>query len=333
MEQKKIIEINLPVEIYFDLGLKSLSFEKCIVFNSINNILYLIHSFNYKIYLYDLNKKTILFKLTLDGVVKSLKHQFDEEKKRDILMIVYWLKREFYVKLYNIRNFECILSLKFEAIDTIVACFLRDKNEYYVAVGDSKTFYSNWNEDAEYDDSDEIQVYDFKKNRIKEIKGSAHHTYDISTYYEYNRIYIITENDDCLRSFDYNDNKLYRKYENAKFFYGRIIQGKDLITRLIAKSDSSLIEIFNFHTGSLLIKIDARLLNLAWLWNNGSILIFENGHYKMIDLLNNKISDAILNYTYLDTGNMKHIKLNDTDSLLISTKDDKINIMEIKIIK
>ena len=82
-----------------------------------------------------------------------------------------------------------------------------------------------------------------------------------------------------------------------------------------------------------MIKIDIRLLNLAWLWNNGSILILENGHYKMIDLLNNKISDAILYYTYLDTGNMKHIKLNDTHSLLISTKDDKINIMEIKIIK
>ena len=332
MEQKKIIEINLPAEIYFDLGLKSHSFENCIVFNSINNILYLIHSFDYKIYLYDLNKKTILSKIKLDGEVKSLKHLFDEEKKRDILMIVYWLKREFYVKLYNIIKFECILSLNFEAIDLIEACFLRDKNEYYVAVGDSKTFYSNWNDNV-YDDSHEIQVYDFKKNRIKEIKGSAHHTYYISTYYEYNRIYIITENHDCLRSIYYNDNELYRKYENAKFFYGHIIQGKDLITRLIAKSDSSLIEIFNFHTGSLLIKIDIRLLNLAWLRNNGSILILENGHYKMIDLLNNKISDAILYYTYLDTGNMKHIKLNDTHSLLISTKDDKINIMEIKIIK
>ena len=158
MEQKKISEINLPAEIYFDLGLKSHSFEKCIVFNSINNILYLIHSFDYQINLYDLNKKTILFKLKLDGSVKSLKHQFDEEKKRDILMIVYGLKREFYVKLYNIINFECILSLKFEYINLIVACFLRDKNEYYVAVGDSNTFYSNWNEDTVYDDSDEIQV-------------------------------------------------------------------------------------------------------------------------------------------------------------------------------
>ena len=332
MEPKKIIEVNIPKEIYFDLGPKSYSiFDKCIVFNSGNNILYLVHSFDKQIEIYDLNKKTILSKIQLDGYVKSLKHIFDETKKKDILMIIYELIGDYYVKLYNIINFECILSLKFMNTH-IVACFLRDKNEYYIAVGDSKTFYSNWN-DNEYDDSHEIQVYDFKNKKIKEINGSARHTYDIYTYYEYNRIYIITENLDCLRSFDYNNNKLYRKYKNAKSFYGHIIQGKDLITRLIAKSGPSLIEIFNFHTGSSLMKIDVGKLNLAWLWNNGSILIFEKGHYKMIDLLNNKTSDAILNYTDLDTGNMKRIIVNETDSLLISTKDGKIDIMEIIIIK
>ena len=246
-------------------------------------------------------------------------------------MIIYELIGDFYVKLYNIINFECILSLKFMNTH-IVACFLRDKNEYYIAVGDSKTFYSNWNDNA-YDDSHEIQVYDFKNKKIKEINDSARHTYDIYTYYEYNRIYIITENHDCLRSFDYNSNMLYREYKNAKFFYGHIIQGKDLITRLIAKSDSSLIEIFNFHTGSSLMKIDVGKLNLTWLWNNGSILIFEKGHYKIIDLLNIKTSDAIFNYTDFDTGNMKRIILNETDSLLISTKDGKIDITGIKIIK
>ena len=331
MEPKKIIEINIPKEIYFDLGPKSYSiFDKCIVFNSGNNILYLIHSFDKQIEIYDLNKKTILSKIKFDGFVKSLKHVFDE-KKKDILMIIYELIGDCYIKLYNIINFECILSLKFMNTH-IVACFLRDKNEYYIAVGDSKTFYSNWN-DNEYDDSHEIQVYDFKNKKIKEINDSARHTYDINTYYEYNRIYIITENHDCLRSFDYNNNKLYREYKNAEYFYGHIIQGKDLITRLIAKSDPPLIEIFNFHTGSSLMKIDVGKLNLAWLWNNGSILIFEKGHYKIIDLLNIKTSDAILNYTDLDTGNMKRIILNETDSLLISTKDGKINIMEIIIIK
>ena len=332
MEPKKIIEVNIPKEIYFDLGPKSGSiFDKCIVFNSGNNILYLIHSFDKQIEIYDLNKKTILSKIQFDGFVKSLKHIFDEEKKRDILMIIYELIGDYYVKLYNIINFECILSLKFMNTH-IAACFLRDKNEYYIAVGDSKTFYSNWN-DNEYDDSHEIKVYDFKNNKIKEINDSARHTYDINTYYEYNRIYIITENHDCLRSFDYNNNMLYREYKNAEFFYGHIIQGKDLITRLIAKSDSSLIEIFNFHTGSSLMKIDVGKLNLTWLWNNGSILIFEKGHYKIIDLLNIKTSDAIFNYTDFDTGNMKRIILNETDSLLISTKDGKIDITGIKIIK
>jgi len=55
---------------------------------------------------------------------------------------------------------------------------------------------------------------EFNGNTIKIINSSNDETYIIDTYYDYelNKNFIITGNRSDIKSYDYNQNKIYKKY-------------------------------------------------------------------------------------------------------------------------
>ena len=73
-----------------------------------------------------------------------------------------------------------------------------------------------------------IKVFDFKGNKKKEINDSKDISYFIDVYYDNNlfKNYIITSNENDVKSYDYNENKLYHQYSNNKESYLNIIINK-----------------------------------------------------------------------------------------------------------
>ena len=62
--------------------------------------------------------------------------------------------------------------------------------------------------------SENIKVFDIEGNKIKEFISSNKTTYFIDSYYDKfkNKNYIITGNENYVKSYDYNNNKVCHKY-------------------------------------------------------------------------------------------------------------------------
>lgn len=289
---KEPVEIIFTAEANLNLS-KELKIYKFIAFNSKYNKSYLIYSqfLSHDLLCYDLNEKQLILKLAINQGISFFKHLYDEINNRDIIMVI-TIERYIYIKLYNFENYQCFLTLKFMFSDALTACFLKDNNQYYIVCGDRKTGYSNWNDDIEFDDSQEIEVYDFEGKRKKKIKNSASETYSLDTYYEDNKIYIIAEKKDYYIVYDYKCNEFYQKYPSPGFIC--VIRNKDNITRFIRNCNNN-IELFNFHNGSLLQKIDINDYSGIRSWNNDYLLIkCKDGSFKVIEVSTCKIIDAIL---------------------------------------
>ena len=88
--------------------------------------------------------------------------------------------------------------------------FLTDNKPNYIIVSDCSDFlYSS--------ESDPIKVFDLKGNKIKEIKDSINNnTFFIDVYFDekFSKTYIITGNCGFVESYDYNNNKIYNKYNH-----------------------------------------------------------------------------------------------------------------------
>jgi hypothetical protein len=87
------------------------------------------------------------------------------------------------------------------------ACFLNDNNNNQIYI-----LTSNGNDQSI--NYEPIKIYDLNGKKIKEINNSNEKTHFIDTYYDNNlsKYYIITGNDGYIKSYDYNNNKLYHKY-------------------------------------------------------------------------------------------------------------------------
>jgi len=143
-----------------------------------------------------------------------------------------------------------------------------------------------------------IKIYDFKGNKIKEINNSYDLTFYIDYFYDKksSKYYIITGNIGYIKSFDYNENKLYYKYSENDNNYHKdmLIYNKEKIIELIDSSGDGNIRIWDFHLGLLLkkIKVNYKELYGICLWNRE--YLFVGCRDKSIKLLNIK-NGAIFN--------------------------------------
>ena len=231
---------------------------------SINEIFYLIYSTKKNsIIFYDIieNKKIIEIKNAHKDIITGFRHHLDNYNNRDLIISISYDNNN--IKVWNINNFTCILNL--ENINKSgrylsLACFLNDKNQIYIVTG-NRNYFSD----------DPIKVFDLKGKMVKQIKDSYETVGYIDNYYDNNqsKIFIIIANETKVISFDFNQNKIYRIYEDKEYNkrllgISYVVKDHNYITinkrenkeeELIELCNNGNIRIWNFHTGLLLKEI------------------------------------------------------------------------------
>ena len=289
------------------------------VFKSINDILYLIYSNkNRSLICYDIIKRKIIteIKNCHNKYISNIRHYFDKNKNIDLILSISF--KENNIKLWKVNNWECLLNLQNIYNNGYLdsACFLNDNNNLYIVA-------SNYHWGGL---SENIKVFDIEGNKIKEFICSNKTTYFIDSYYDKfkNKNYIITGNENYVKSYDFNNNKVYHKYcDNENRGHLSIIinnNNNDNIVKLIESCFDGNIRIWNFHSGSLLNKINVNNKALFGIcsWTNDYILVgCEDKAIKLIDLNKGLIIQNLTSHKNWVIS-IKHINHHKYGELLIS---------------
>ena len=242
------------------------------VFQSTDNLLYIVYTTRFmSIISFNINdnKKIKEMKNAHSEKITNFRHCFDQSNKKDLILSI--SSKINNIKVWSSTNLELIYN--FENINDSgslkSACFLEDNQKIYIVVCNSNNF----------DKVKPIRIYDLKGTQIKEIINSKDDTYFIDSYYDkkLNKNYIITGNYYDVKSYDYEENKLYYKYfdQYSKDHCCAIVNDSEEIIKLIESSKDGNVRVWNFHTGKLMNTIQVsnnRLFDLC-LWDERYLFI------------------------------------------------------------
>jgi len=269
------------------------------VFKSINNeILYLIYANDiFSIISYDLieNKKLNEIKNAHNTNITSFNHYPDNINKRDLIISISGYTNN--IKLWNINNLEFLLNI--ENINSsgylLSACFFNNNNLIYIISSNLLL----------KEGPNQIKIFDLNGKKIKEIEDNDYGAFFIDIYSDnkLSKNYIVTSNVNCVKSYNYDENQLYHKYnDNSKELYCHYnikINEKVDIIEIIESCEDGHIRIWDFHYGYLLkiIKVSNEGLNTMYLWNNDYLFVCCNDKsIKLIDLKNGKIIKELIGH-------------------------------------
>ena len=249
-KSKKPLNLELSNIIANDSLIDQFLDNTFIIFKSKDKILYLIYSsYNQSIISYNLNSFSVIsqIKNAHKKAIINFRYHYYQEEKKDLVMSISFDNN---IKIWNISRWECIVNLKNinNSGGILSGCFLHEKNNLYII---TSCIYN----------SEQIKIYNLKGNKLKDINESNENTYFIDTYYDKNqlKLYIIGGHFNCIKSYDYSSNKLYKKYNES---YSNehcsviIFQNNDnilLIDSCCGKDRN--IRIWNFHSAILIHKI------------------------------------------------------------------------------
>lgn len=290
---------NCLISNYFNLNPKNIQFLNDItsnsyseypfdnsftIFKSVNDILLIIFaSQNKSIILFNLDNNKIIneIKNAHEYYVTNFRYHCDNINKRDLIISISGEDNN--LKLWDITNFNCLLNIQkvYNNGYLYSACFLCENNNNYIIT--SKCF----------GDPELIKIFDFNGNKISELNNSNDNIIFIDTYYDNNLStnFIITGNIGFVKSYNYNEDKVYHKYNDGGNAFHRNINmyDKDSKLLLLEICCDGNIRIWNFHYGILLNKI--KIINYALfgicLWKTNYLLVgCEDKTIKLIELKN-----------------------------------------------
>ena len=298
---------------YQDITKDSYSYYKLdntfILFKSINNnILYLIYATsNISIILYNLidNKKINEIKNAHKKYITNFRHYLDKQNNRDLIISISSIDNN--IKLWNINNLEIIYNFEWinKEGELFSACFINDNYQIYIISSNSHLF-----------NTEPMKVFSHKGKKIKEINDSNNNTFFIDIYYDkkYFKKYILTGNYGYVQSYDYEKNKIYKKYEEEFILWKKndfchiIIYETDII-KLICSCKDSNIKIWDFHSAKLLnkIKIFDRLILGICIWENDYLVAGCNDtNIKLIEIKSGELIKSLKGH-YKEVLNIKKI--------------------------
>ena len=267
------------------------SFE---VFTTINNELFLVYSTKEKyIKCFNLidNAVIMIIKESERNIVfiTNFRHFYDKYKNRDLLISIFGIRNR--IKVWNVNNWDCIVDIKdiYKTGNIFSSCFINDNNNIYIITSNC-TLFKN---------SQPLKIYDLNGKNIKDINKSGEKTFYIDFFYDTNKNknYIITVNKDNLKSYDYENNEFYKKYQEKivgkpgqiydNYHYNYVINNFENIPQLIESGDDGYIRIWDFHEGNLIkkIEIDKNCIYSLCLWNSNYLFgASEDRSMKLIDL-------------------------------------------------
>ena len=258
------------------------------VFKSIDNIPFLIFSNKEKsIISFNLinNQKINKIKNAHNEYISFFKHYIDNMKKIDLIMSI--SSDDNNIKIWNVKNFECLLNLQNVNNDGFLlsASILEDNSQNYIISSNC-----NWNGISE-----PMKIFDFKGNEINQIKNSKEEILFTEIFYDnkLSKKYIITGTSHYAKSYNYDNNEAYHEYYEIynAFHFNIIIYNIDKIIKLLESGTDGYIRIWNFHAGTLLKKIhvDNTWLYGICLWNKDYLFVGCSKNIKLIDLNSEKI--------------------------------------------
>ena len=288
---------------YADYGLDN----TFVVFNSFNNVLYLVYSTMKKsIICYDLRNNSLISEIKNCHLnyITNLRHFGDKIKKIDIIMSI--SNEDNNVKLWNIKNMACILNLKDVNNNGLLysACFINYNFENFIVT-------SNYDE---FGYCDCLKVFNFKGQKIKEIKKSNEPTFIIESYFDeyFNyQNYIITGNLNHVKSYNFNKNELYHKYIDGNvngYHFSIIIYNHNSVIKLIESCEDGNVRVWHFHGGLLLmrIKVCEDNINGLSLYNNKYVFVATDDQIiKLVDLE----EGSIINKYYAHSNEVLNLKI------------------------
>ena len=319
---------SIEEKAYADYGLDN----TFVAFNSFNNILYLVYSTRKKsIICYDIKNKTLISEMKNChlGYITSLRHFADKIKKIDIIMSI--SNEENNIKLWNIQNMTCMLNLINVNRDGFLysACFLSYNYENFIVT-------SNYDE---FGHSEHLKIFNFKGQKIKEIKKSNEPTFIVECYFDNIfscQNYIITGNLNYIKSYNYEKNELYHKYFDGSingYHYSIIIHNHNSVIKLMESCEDGNVRIWHFHGGLLLmrIKVSKENINGLSLYNDKYIFVAsDEQNIKLVDLEEESIIKDFYSHSN-EVLNLKIIYHPKYGNILISQayEEDQIKIWSI----
>lgn len=255
------------------------------IFKSIDNILCLVYTnINKSLIFFDVNRNTILndIKKAHNEYITNIKHYLDNINNRDLILTVSFDENN--LKVWNFPKNEILCSFKnIHKTKTLVsACILNEKMVNYIITPGTPY--------------DSIKILTLKSEAKGKINDSYENTNFIEPYYDNksSKNYIITGNEGYVKSYDFNEKKMYRKYDDnsGNDHNSLFIDNYENIVRLVESCWDGNIRIWNFHTGKLLkkVKINDDSINSICLWNDDYLFVgCSDKKIKLIDLYKGKI--------------------------------------------
>ena len=294
---------NYPKKIRYLRDLTTDSYTKYrkdktfIVFNSIDDILYLIY--------YTEDNLIISYNLiTFQKInqIKMINQEFvnfnyycDKNNKRDLILSI--SNKD--ILLWNVKNWECLSKIQ-NLGDNLLACFINDNNNIYIFSIISYNIYSK------------SKLFYLFGEEIKDLYEYNEDTTFVDTYYDknLNKNYIITGHYRYIYSYDYTNNKIYHKYHEKSYdfhhyIYHVVFKENNNIVKMI-ESESKYIRIWDFHKGKLLNKINTKN---NWfcgicIWNDDYfITACTNKKFVLGELNGKRPTNLNKNYRYIEINN------------------------------
>ena len=299
-----------------------------------------------------IDNKKIVEIININKHINELKHYLDKNNKRDLVSLISMAENN--IKIWNFNTLECIINLNFNIgnffLNLNSICFLNnDKNLYLIASS------------VHMPQTQLIHVYNLRGEKIKEINDNKLQNYFLGSFYDskFSKNYIIISTNADIRAFDYNENKVVKKFvpvneqpiketkihdieanrrlhfpDNhiirlVKYSEGPryiIIKKCGNITKLLAGMKENSIKIWDFHSTQLLgeIAISKSTLKSICLWDEENLLVGTSSGLKLIDLDKNKLVKNFLDI--VDINRMDICTIPKYGKCLITANYKEINL-------
>ena len=224
--------------------------------------------------------------------ITNLRHFFDENKKRDLILSISGPNNN--VKMWDINNFEYILTINNINRHGFVksACILSNNNDLFIVT-------SNYSHSEVLEP---IRLYNMEGYKVKEINYKNNRTYFIDTYHDktLDIIYILTGNYGFIRSYDYTNDCKYNRYsdDNDEYeHYNIVIRETSEVIQLLVVGKKDIL-IWNFHTKEMINKIKVSEVSYdnlygICLWNKDFLIVGCGKSLKVIDIESEEVVNTL----------------------------------------
>ena len=281
------IDIKYKCDLITDAYSISYSDNIFIIFTSILDELILVYSSK---------DNSIIFFSIIDNIkineiinahpdyITNFRHHRDKINDRDLILSISGKSNN--LKVWDFYKCECLYEFQKVNKNGYLnsACFISEKRSIYIITSHYKFS----------PPPEPIKVFSLKGRKKMNIEKSNFSTGLIDTYYDkkLEKIFIISGNYNFVRVYDFEENALYRKFNDhdLKYHDSVVINDSGKTVKIIESSGDGNVRIWDFHEGDLLEKIQINKAGVYGIcqWNKNYLFVGCKKTIKLLDIKNQK---------------------------------------------